>query len=98
MPRKRMWVEWEDGAELSRSHKKPGSSSPLTRDADGQLGQVTLDELEDDDEAAGHRAAGPTRESSFASQLASDVAAEVKRPGFGDCSVHWVTGSGAGVV
>lgn len=72
-----MWVEWEDGAELSRSDKKPGSSSPLTRDADGQLGQVTLDEIDELDEAAGDRPAESPAERSFASQLVSEVVAEV---------------------
>lgn len=51
MPKKQMMVEWDDGAELSESRKKPGDKSPLTRDADGNLGQVTLTEIDEDDEA-----------------------------------------------
>ena len=60
MPKKKMWVEWEDGSDLSKSHKKPGAKSPLTRDTDtNELGQVTLEDIEDDDPepevaAAGH--------------------------------------------
>jgi hypothetical protein len=46
-----MWVEWEDGAELSQSRKKPGDYSPLTRDGDNNLGHATLREV-DEDEAA----------------------------------------------
>lgn len=48
MPKKKMWVEWEEGADLSRSHKKPGDYSPLTRDADNRLGQVTLSDADED--------------------------------------------------
>lgn len=42
-----MWVEWEDGADLSQSQKKPGDYSPLTRDADKRLGHVTLSDVSD---------------------------------------------------
>ncbi|MDB5478888.1 MAG: hypothetical protein JWM96_1383 [Alphaproteobacteria bacterium] len=48
VPKKKMWVEWEEGADLSRSHKKPGDYSPLTRDADRRLGQVTLSDADED--------------------------------------------------
>ena len=47
MPKKLMWVEWDDDAELSRSQKRPGAYSPLTRDADRNLGQVTLDDADE---------------------------------------------------
>jgi hypothetical protein len=50
VPKKKMWVEWEDGSDLSKSHKKPGAKSPLTRDNEtNELGQVTLEDIEDDD-------------------------------------------------
>jgi hypothetical protein len=39
-----MVVEYEDGADLSRSHKRPGGYSPLTRDGDRKLGQVILED------------------------------------------------------
>ena len=46
-----MQVEWEDGAELSRSQKRPGHFSPLTRDRDNNLvGQVTLSDVDDVDD------------------------------------------------
>ncbi|MFE9960485.1 hypothetical protein [Micromonospora sp. NPDC005299] len=45
-----MWVEYEDGARLSRSAKKPGSFSPLTRDGGtNNLGHVTLDPIDGDE-------------------------------------------------
>lgn len=44
MPRRVMVVEYEDGADLSRSHKRPGGYSPLTRDRDRKLGQVILED------------------------------------------------------
>ena len=44
-----MWVEYPDDAELSQSRKKPGQSSPLTRDAENNLGQVTLSDVDEDD-------------------------------------------------
>jgi hypothetical protein len=39
-----MVVEYEDGADLSRSRRRPGGFSPLTRDGDRKLGQVILEE------------------------------------------------------
>lgn len=45
-----MLVEWEDGAELSRSRRKPGGYSPLTRDGDKRLGQVVLSDVDWDEE------------------------------------------------
>ena len=51
MPKKKMWVEWEDGAELSQSRKKPGGQSPLTRDGDRRLGQVVLSDIDEPDDA-----------------------------------------------
>jgi hypothetical protein len=66
MPKKRMWVEWDDDAELSQSQKSPGAYSPLTRDADRKLGHVTLsdideyeEDLEDDDWAPDFDAHAP---------------------------------------
>ncbi|BEL04289.1 hypothetical protein Q0Z83_024800 [Actinoplanes sichuanensis] len=51
MPRKKMWVTYEDDAELSKSHKRPGSFSPLTReDGTNKLGHVTLDPIDEDEE------------------------------------------------
>ncbi|WP_425690286.1 hypothetical protein [Micromonospora sp. DT201] len=45
-----MWVEYEDGARLSRSAKKPGSFSPLTRDGGtNNLGHVILDPIDGDE-------------------------------------------------
>lgn len=44
MPRRVMVVEYEDGADLSRSRKRPGGYSPLTRDGDRKLGQVILED------------------------------------------------------
>ena len=47
---KRMWVEWDDDAELSKSQKRPGAYSPLTRDGDRKLGHVTLSDIDDYEE------------------------------------------------
>jgi hypothetical protein len=47
-----MIVEYEDDEELSKSRKSPGKQSPLTRDRDGNLSHVVLDEVSDDDLAA----------------------------------------------
>lgn len=49
MPEKKMRVEWEDGANLSQSRKKPGAYSPLTRDGDNNLGHVILSDVDDDE-------------------------------------------------
>ena len=49
MQKRLMWVEYEDDAELSRSHKNQGDFSPLTRDAEGKLGHVTLSDADDDE-------------------------------------------------
>jgi len=49
MHRKLMWVEYGDDEELSNSRKHPGKQSPLTRDADGDLGHVVLEDVSDDD-------------------------------------------------
>lgn len=51
-----MIVEYDDDEELSTSHKSPGKHSPLTRDRDGNLGHVVLDDVSDDDLAAYARA------------------------------------------
>lgn len=52
MPRKKMWVEWEDGSVLSQSHKRPGDYSPLTRDGENKLGHVTLSNVDEDDDVS----------------------------------------------
>jgi len=45
-----MWVEWEDGSDLSKSRKKPGQYSPLTReDGTNRLGHVTLSDVDEDE-------------------------------------------------
>lgn len=44
-----MWVEYGDDEELSNSRKHPGKQSPLTRDGDGELGHVVLDDVSDND-------------------------------------------------
>ncbi|MEV6928147.1 hypothetical protein AB0M46_27140 [Dactylosporangium sp. NPDC051485] len=50
MPSEKMWVDWEDGAHLSRSATKLGSFSPLTRDgATNNLGHVTLRPIDGDE-------------------------------------------------
>jgi hypothetical protein len=50
MQKKKMWVEWEDGADLSKSRKKPGQYSPLTRkDGTNRLGHVTLSDVDKDE-------------------------------------------------
>lgn len=49
MPRRKMYVEWDEEADLSDSQKHPGKRSPLLRDADGNLvGHVVLSDVEDD--------------------------------------------------
>ncbi|MET8353251.1 hypothetical protein [Micromonospora sp. NPDC005206] len=51
MPKKKMWVEYDDGSRLSNSQKKPGEYSPLTReDGTNKLGHVTLSDIDEDDE------------------------------------------------
>lgn len=51
MPRKKMWVEYDDESHLSKSQKKPGEYSPLTReDGTNKLGHVTLSDIDEDDE------------------------------------------------
>lgn len=51
MPRKKMWVEYDDGSHLSKSQQKPGEYSPLTReDGTNKLGHVTLSDIDEDDE------------------------------------------------
>jgi hypothetical protein len=48
--REKMWVTRPAGTHLSESHKKPGKFSPLTRDDDtNELGQVTLDPVDEDE-------------------------------------------------
>ena len=49
MQRRPMMVEYEDGADLCRSRKRPGASSPLTRDGNRKVGQVTLEDLDWDE-------------------------------------------------
>ncbi|WP_194821975.1 hypothetical protein [Micromonospora sp. S-DT3-3-22] len=51
MPKKKMWVEYDDGSHLSKSQKKPGGYSPLTReDKTNKLGQVTLSDIDEEDD------------------------------------------------
>lgn len=51
MPRRKMWVEWEEGSDLSLSRKRPGEYSPLTRDEDNNLvGQVVLSDVNEGDD------------------------------------------------
>ncbi|MEV0566869.1 hypothetical protein [Dactylosporangium sp. NPDC050588] len=46
-----MWVDYDDGSHLSKSQKKPGEYSPLTReDGTNKLGHVTLSDIDEDDE------------------------------------------------
>jgi hypothetical protein len=48
--REKMWVTRPAGTHLSESQKKPGEYSPLTRDdATNELGQVTLDPIDEDE-------------------------------------------------
>jgi hypothetical protein len=48
--REKMWVTRPVGTHLSESQKKPGQYSPLTRDDDtNELGQVTLDPIDEDE-------------------------------------------------
>lgn len=49
MQKRKMWVLLDDDADLSQSRKRPGSFSPLTRDEDNNLGQVILEDIDDDD-------------------------------------------------
>lgn len=49
--RRKMIVEYDDDAELSRSRKEPGKYSPLTRDGDKNLGHVILSDVDDEDGA-----------------------------------------------
>ena len=52
--KKKMWVEWEDGSDLSKSRKKPGQYSPLTREDDtNRLGHVTLSDVDEDEGEGG---------------------------------------------
>lgn len=45
-----MWMEWEDGADLSKSRKMPAQYSPLTReDGTSRLGHVTLSDVAEDE-------------------------------------------------
>lgn len=50
MPEKIMLVTWDEGAHLSKSRQTPGSYSPLTRDQDHVLGQVTLSDVDDQED------------------------------------------------
>lgn len=48
--REKMWVTRPVGTHLSESQKKPGKYSPLTRNDDtNELGQVTLDPIDEDE-------------------------------------------------
>lgn len=80
MEKRKMWVEWKDGADLSQSRKKPGNYSPLTRDVDGNLGHVTLCDIDEDDEpgsAPRLSASGGSSSSNPVAEVLTDVLAEV---------------------
>lgn len=48
--REKMWVKRPVGTHLSDSQKQPGEHSPLTRDdATNELGQVTLEDIDEDE-------------------------------------------------
>lgn len=59
VPKKKMWVDWDDDAHLSQSRKNPGDFSPLTRDDVGNLfGHVTLSDIEEGDEPSPSSSSG----------------------------------------
>jgi hypothetical protein len=77
MPSEKMWVDYEDGAHLSRSAKKPGSFSPLTRDGGtNNLGHVTLRPI-DGDEICQSGPRERTELESFLREVAIEVAVAV---------------------
>ncbi|WP_433065277.1 hypothetical protein [Dactylosporangium sp. CS-033363] len=68
MATEKMLVEWEDGARLTQSAKKPGSFSALTRNgATNDLGQVTFRAIDGERTALGN----------FVHDVAVQVAAQV---------------------
>jgi hypothetical protein len=72
-----MRVTWDDGSYLSRSSKKPGESSPLTREeGTNRLGHVTLRPL-DDGEAASLTEFEPYNDTPDAKTETPSVAGEV---------------------
>lgn len=78
MRREKMWVEWDDDAELSRSRKSPGKSSPLTRDSKGNLSHVVLEPVDEDDDYADdgtpyRPASGSGGGSDFLDEVADEV-------------------------
>ncbi|MET8360807.1 hypothetical protein [Micromonospora sp. NPDC005171] len=82
MPRKKMWVEYDDGSHLSQSQKKPGEYSPLTReDGTNKLGHVTLSDIDEDDEESPYvyttDSSEPDRPSTPAEPLLSDREVEM---------------------
>jgi hypothetical protein len=46
----KMFVTRRSDSRYSKSHKKPGELSPLTRSGDDELGQVTLSHIDEDDD------------------------------------------------
>lgn len=96
MPRRKMWVEWKDGADLSRSQQRPGDYSPLTRDKDKNLGHVTLSDVEEgeDDWATDWRPSGADANSKSATQEFAEFAEtllallEVTRPAWERARPH----------
>lgn len=98
-----MWVEWDDDAHLSRSQKKPGDYSPLTRDGNNKLVHVTLSDVAEDDEdeedeegwyldddpdSRGHGLGSRAEEPSALKQTVADVLTQVvERPGGPDHQV-----------
>ena len=57
--KEKMWVHRDDDTELSNSKQEPGHKSPLTRDGNKNLGQVTLSEIDEDDSQSGFDEYGP---------------------------------------
>lgn len=79
-----MWVNPGDG-KMSKSRKKPGSMSPLTRDADGNLGQVTMRPADPDEFAPAYEPAAPVEqqeaEPSFGVQIGTVLANAIAEVG-----------------
>ncbi len=82
MPKRKMWVEYPDGSELSKSRKSPGDSSPLTREeGTNRLGHVTLSDIDESEEDSlwmspdtyGDRGGSESQELSENEKLAAEV-------------------------
>lgn len=71
-----MWVDPGAG-KMSKSRKKPGSVSPLTRDADGNLGQVTMRPADPDEFAPAYEPVAQAERqevNSLAAQIITEIA------------------------